>query len=125
VRPYQLDSETTIPFWRIRVLRQAPRALRIRTCGGTDTSAAATQSGVGGSIVRVVVTDSGIGIPEKYLDKVFEPYFTHGKPDGTGLGLALAKKIVEDHKGSMEIRSTEGTGTTVAIILPAERKTNA
>jgi len=72
-----------------------------------------------------VVTDSGIGIPEKYLDKVFEPYFTHGKPDGTGLGLALAKKIVEDHKGSMEIRSTEGTGTTVAIILPAERKTNA
>jgi signal transduction histidine kinase len=73
----------------------------------------------GGSVVRVEVADSGIGIPEKYLDKVFEPYFTYGKADGTGLGLALAKKIVEDHKGRMEIRSKEGVGTTVSIVLPA------
>jgi signal transduction histidine kinase len=79
----------------------------------------------GGSHVRIEVEDTGMGIPQKYLDKVFEPYFTHGKPDGTGLGLALAKKIVEDHKGRMEIQSNEGTGTTVTIILPAERRTNA
>jgi signal transduction histidine kinase len=76
----------------------------------------------GGSHVRIEVEDSGKGIPQKYLDKVFEPYFTHGKPDGTGLGLALARKIVEDHKGRMEIRSKEGEGTTVAIILPVEKE---
>ena len=78
---------------------------------------------LGGVQVRIEVTDSGMGIPEKYLDKVFEPYFTHGKPDGTGLGLALAKKIVEDHKGHVEIESKEGVGTTVTIVMPAKEET--
>jgi signal transduction histidine kinase len=73
-----------------------------------------------GTRVSIEVEDTGMGIPEKYLQKVFEPYFTHGKPDGTGLGMALAKKIVEDHKGRMEIRSREGEGTTVTITLPTE-----
>jgi len=74
-----------------------------------------------GSFVRIEVEDTGAGIPEKYLDKVFEPYFTHGKLDGTGLGLALARKIVEDHRGRMEIHSKEGVGTTVSMVLPAEK----
>jgi signal transduction histidine kinase len=68
--------------------------------------------------VRIEIADTGAGIPEKFRDKVFEPYFTYGKPAGTGLGLALAKKIVEDHKGKVELHSTEGIGTTVAIFLP-------
>jgi signal transduction histidine kinase len=76
----------------------------------------------GGSCVRIEVEDTGMGIPQKYLDKVFEPYFTYGKADGTGLGLALAKKIVEDHKGRMEVQSKEGAGTTVTIILPAKEE---
>jgi len=113
------------------------RGLKIRTrvldsphggsLGMTEGSAASpTQTGLGvlgglgDSYVRIEIADTGIGIPQKYLDKVFEPYFTHGKPDGTGLGLALAKKIVEDHKGRMEIESKEGVGTTVAIVLPAK-----
>ena len=81
--------------------------------------------GLGGSYVCIEIADTGVGVPQKYLDKVFEPYFTYGKADGTGLGLALAKKIVEDHKGRMEIESKEGTGTTVTIILPVERRTDA
>ncbi len=75
------------------------------------------------TLVSIEVEDTGKGIPQKYLEKVFEPYFTYGKADGTGLGLALAKKIVEDHKGRMEIRSREGEGTTVAIMLPAKEGT--
>jgi signal transduction histidine kinase len=72
--------------------------------------------------VRIEIADTGVGVPQKYLDKVFEPYFTHGKPDGTGLGLALAKKIVEEHRGHIEIHSKEGSGTTVSIVLPAEKE---
>ncbi len=104
----------------------ANRALKVRTLGPVATAPGTTsESGLGdlgvlgGSSVRIEVTDTGVGIPEKYLDKVFEPYFTHGKPAGTGLGLALAKKMVEDHKGRMEVRSKEGAGTTVTIVLPA------
>ncbi|MBN2465524.1 hypothetical protein JXD38_07875 [candidate division WOR-3 bacterium] len=114
----------------------AERTLRIRTAVGPVGSRQNTGDrasdpdtglrpgpgelgGLGGSYVRIEVEDAGAGIPEKYLDKVFDPYFTYGKPDGTGLGLALAKKIVEDHKGRMEIESVEGKRTTVTIVLPA------
>jgi signal transduction histidine kinase len=118
----------------------ADRVLRIRTSVSNDAASAGHgESGdspseredarysprfrgalgdLGGSFVRIEVVDTGRGIPAKYLDKVFEPYFTHGKPDGTGLGLALAKKIVEDHKGRIDIESKEGVGTTVTICLP-------
>ena len=68
--------------------------------------------------VRIEISDTGSGIPEKYLDKVFDPYFSYNKPLGTGLGLTLAKKIIEDHKGFVEIHSTENVGTQVNVYLP-------
>jgi signal transduction histidine kinase len=68
--------------------------------------------------VVVSVSDTGKGIPERYLDKVFEPFFTL-KPGGTGLGMAITKRIIEDHKGTISIQSKEGEGTTVTITLPA------
>uniref|UniRef100_A0A7C3Z0V5 histidine kinase n=1 Tax=candidate division WOR-3 bacterium TaxID=2052148 RepID=A0A7C3Z0V5_UNCW3 len=68
--------------------------------------------------LRIEVSDTGKGIPEKYLNKVFDPYFTYDKPFGTGLGLTLAKRIVENHKGFIEITSKEGVGTTVSVYLP-------
>ena len=68
--------------------------------------------------VAVIVSDTGKGIPERYLDKVFDPYFTL-KPGGTGLGMAITKRITEDHKGTISIQSKEGKGTTVTITLPA------
>jgi signal transduction histidine kinase len=68
--------------------------------------------------VAVSVADTGKGIPERYLSKVFEPYFTL-KPGGTGLGMAITKRIIEDHKGTIAIQSQEGKGTTVTITLPA------
>jgi signal transduction histidine kinase len=69
-------------------------------------------------LIAVSVSDTGKGIPERYLKKVFEPYFTL-KPGGTGLGMALTKRIIEDHKGTIVIESVEGKGTTVTITLPA------
>ncbi len=67
---------------------------------------------------RIEITDTGRGIPERYLDDIFKPYFTYDKPEGTGLGLTLAKSIIENHQGQIEIRSKEGVGTAVFIYLP-------
>jgi nitrogen-specific signal transduction histidine kinase len=70
--------------------------------------------------ITVEISDTGKGIPEKYLGELFKPYFTYGKPEGTGLGLPLAKKIVESHNGNIEINSKENIGTTVLIYLPIQ-----
>lgn len=65
----------------------------------------------------VEITDEGCGIPKKNLKKVFTPFFTT-KKGGTGLGLSIAQKIIEGHKGWIEVSSKVGKGTTFRIILP-------
>jgi signal transduction histidine kinase len=82
-----------------------------------DRGTLTVSTGLEGNRVVVRVRDTGKGIPERYLSKVFEPYFTL-KPGGTGLGMCITKKIVEDHKGTISIESKEGVGTTVTITLP-------
>ncbi len=64
--------------------------------------------------VELQITDTGMGIPEEYISKLFEPYFTT-RPEGTGLGLSITKKIVEDHNGTIDIQSKKGLGTTVTM----------
>ena len=61
--------------------------------------------------------DSGPGIPAENLDKLFDPFFTT-KPKGLGLGLPLARRIVERMNGRLTLRSLPGEGTTVTIELP-------
>lgn len=67
--------------------------------------------------VKVEIEDTGTGIPPSEADKVFNPFFTT-KAGGTGLGLALAHKIIEDHGGAISFRSTPGVGTTFRVVLP-------
>ena len=62
--------------------------------------------------------DDGPGIPEAIRGRLFESFATHGKKDGTGLGLAMAKKIVEAHHGTIECESLPGQGATFRIRLP-------
>jgi len=66
-----------------------------------------------------IIEDTGIGIPEDRISKVFNPFFTT-KTTGLGLGLALTKRVIEEHKGKVEIKSMEGIGTTFSIALPME-----
>ncbi len=74
--------------------------------------------------VEIDIADTGPGIPKEIIGKVFEPYFTT-KKDGTGMGLAIAQKIIREHHGQMEIISTEQFSTVVKIILPVDyRKGN-
>jgi two-component system NtrC family sensor kinase len=73
-----------------------------------------------GPTAVVEVTDNGRGIPADQLPNVFRPFYTT-KGDGTGLGLSLARRIVEDHHGRIDVTSVLGQGTTFAVILPLER----
>jgi PAS domain S-box-containing protein len=68
-------------------------------------------------LVEVLVADEGEGIPEALRDRVFDPFVTT-KPRGLGLGLALAHRIVEEHRGALRVRSIPGKGTTFACYLP-------
>lgn len=67
--------------------------------------------------VEIDIADTGKGIPNNIQDKIFEPYFTT-KKEGTGMGLAIARKIVLDHNGEIRIFSTENFATVVKIMLP-------
>ena len=70
-----------------------------------------------GPVAVVRLTDTGQGIPQSALDKVFEPFFTT-KEEGSGLGLSIAMRIVEEHGGWLDVSSTEGEGTTFVLTLP-------
>lgn len=68
-------------------------------------------------MLRLTVTDNGSGFPENFMSKAFEPYATT-KVKGTGLGLPIVKKIVEEHGGSISIQSKPNSGTSIVILLP-------
>ncbi|MDA8384139.1 MAG: ATP-binding protein [Betaproteobacteria bacterium] len=70
-----------------------------------------------GPWVKLIVSDNGSGVPEHIKGRIFEPYVTT-KSKGTGLGLAVVKKIVEEHQGMVHIEDLQPTGTAVCIALP-------
>jgi len=70
--------------------------------------------------VRLEVLDTGIGIPIDLLSKIFEPFVTHGKHNGTGLGMAIAKKIIESHSGKIEAYNRPTGGAVVSMVIPTD-----
>lgn len=71
-------------------------------------------------MVRIVVADTGIGIPVDAISKIFDPFYTT-KDDGTGLGLSICQKIIEQHNGRINVESMEGKGTKFHILLPPKK----
>ncbi|KAA3607214.1 MAG: response regulator [Planctomycetota bacterium] len=72
-----------------------------------------------GKFVELTVLDSGVGISETVIDRIFEPYFTtKGKEDGTGLGLSVVHGIVTGYRGHIRVRSSVGEGTEVSVYFP-------
>jgi PAS domain S-box-containing protein len=93
-------------------------ALQAMTKGGTLT----LQTGEGTEGVWVSVADTGGGIPQEQINRIFEPFYTT-KKKGTGLGLMIVQRIVRAHGGRIELESQVGRGTTFRILLPLhERK---
>jgi signal transduction histidine kinase len=70
------------------------------------------------SYVFISVADDGPGIPGELLDKIFDPFYST-RDAGTGLGLTIVHRIVDQHGGRLEVESTPGAGTTFTVALPA------
>ncbi|MBU4320009.1 MAG: two-component sensor histidine kinase, partial [Nitrospinae bacterium] len=75
-------------------------------------------------MISIIISDTGKGIPEDELPKVYEPFYTT-KRNGLGLGLAMTKRVVEEHGGKVSIHSIAGDGSTVVITLPVINKVNS
>ncbi len=70
--------------------------------------------------VELRFADTGPGIPADLVERVFEPFVSHGKEEGAGLGLAIAQRIVQEHGGDIELESPPGAGATFTIRLPLD-----
>ncbi|MEW6621400.1 MAG: ATP-binding protein [bacterium] len=68
--------------------------------------------------IQITFEDTGVGIPEKNLSEIFNPFFTTKKDKGTGLGLAICKRIIETHQGEIKVESKVGQGASFYVLLP-------
>ncbi len=92
--------------------------LAARPCPAQEASEAGRNgAGEGSAWAEIEVADTGVGIAEEAIDRIFEPFFT-SKPEGTGLGLATVHRIVEDNLGQLSVESSVGRGTTFRVRLP-------
>jgi len=112
--PTQIDP-TQMQQVLVNLLKNAVQAM---TVGGTLT----LQTGETSDSVWVSVNDTGGGIPQEQINRIFEPFYTT-KKQGTGLGLMIVQRIVRAHHGRIELESHAGRGTTFRVWLPLhERK---
>ncbi len=71
-------------------------------------------------MIKITFRDTGIGMDEKTAKNLFNPFFTT-KDKGVGLGMALTHKIIEDHRGTIEVMSEQGRGSTFIVRLPVTK----
>ena len=90
------------------------------TGGGLLSLHLGVEPGAQGEVVVVRITDTGTGIPQEILPKIFDSFFT-SREDGTGLGLAIVKRIMRDHRGDIIVESTGPGGTTFKFWFPVGR----
>ena len=98
------------------MLNIASNALDAMEPGGTFAVRSRGRDG----LVEIDLSDTGRGIPAELQPRIYEPFFTHGKPRGIGLGMSITRKIVEEHGGRIRLESELGRGTTFTVCLPAD-----
>ncbi len=110
-RPLIAGDKKKLKQVLINILKNAQEAIK-------GNGKIAIRAAAGAGRVEVSITDNGPGVPQDILEKIFEPFYTT-KKKGTGLGLAVCKKIIEDHDGSsLKITSIAGKGALVTISMP-------
>ena len=116
LREVHYSDEISVDFGRfVRVLLNiAKNAIEAMPSGGV-LRISLRQTGANAIFS---IADTGTGIPADLMAKIFEPFVTYGKSKGTGLGMAIAKSVIESHDGNIAIRSKIGIGTTVEISVP-------
>ncbi|HEU4437030.1 MAG TPA: HAMP domain-containing sensor histidine kinase, partial [candidate division Zixibacteria bacterium] len=102
-------------IWRV-LINLIGNAKEAMPSGGEILVSAA----VGLQAAQLAVRDNGPGVPEEIKDRIFDPFFTHGKAKGTGLGLSIVRKIVEAHGGGIDFWTETNTGTTFRVMLPVQ-----
>jgi signal transduction histidine kinase len=113
----------TLPLLRIdpRYIKQAAlNLIKNAVAAMPDGGTLRVESVRSGDDVEVRISDTGGGIPDDIMDKIFEPYFTT-KPFGTGLGLTIVFKIMKEHFGDIAVTSRRGEGTTVTLAFPVPK----
>jgi signal transduction histidine kinase len=107
--PIPLDVRLMGQVFRILV----ENALEAMSLGGALTITVALEP----RLVRITIQDTGPGIPAESLPLVFDPFFST-KPQGTGMGLTIAHRIISEHQGEIRLSSAPGAGVTVDLCLP-------
>lgn len=109
-RDIELDKERMDrALWNV-----ATNACQAMPNGGLLTIRAVQHDGA----LTLSIEDEGTGIPEEVQHRIFEPFFSYGKSEGIGLGMLIAKKVAEEHGGTIAVTSKEGAGTCVSFTLP-------
>jgi signal transduction histidine kinase len=89
-----------------------------QVCGGHVGISVVDENGD----LKIRIIDDGPGVESSIRDKLFQPFVSHGKENGTGLGLTIAQKIVQDHDGSLQLESSTPGRTVMCILLPRVSK---
>ncbi|MBU1355564.1 MAG: PAS domain S-box protein [Candidatus Edwardsbacteria bacterium] len=103
------------------ILNLTNNAIEAINDGGRIEIAAIEKTGSEGQGVELTVSDNGCGIPPENLDSIFKPFFTT-KQAGTGLGMAIIQKIIEEHQGHINVESEIGRGTKFTLFLPLNKQ---
>jgi signal transduction histidine kinase len=117
----QVRSQGSTAGWfDFRKLERALQNLLLNACeavaqnsGEIEVSMRRASDGL-----EIRVADNGPGIAEAVRGRLFEPFVSHGKENGTGMGLTVVQKILQDHGGDIAVESTSPAGTTFAVRLP-------
>ena len=117
----RIASEGSTEGWvDFKKLERALLNLLLNACEAVSNESGKIDVGVRGTgeEVEIRVTDNGPGIAEAVRERLFEPFVSHGKENGTGMGLTVVQKILQDHGGDVVVEQTSPSGTTFRVHIP-------
>ncbi|HUB67920.1 MAG TPA: ATP-binding protein [Candidatus Methylacidiphilales bacterium] len=113
-----VPAEITVDSMRLMRVMQNLVTNAVDALGGTPGACIEIIAWAENSTFYLRVSDNGPGIPNEIKDRLFEPFVTHGKKHGTGLGMAIVQNVVAAHGGTITFESTRGQGTSFLVAIP-------